>query len=333
MTYVLEPSSGSGLPHSVGPYQLLERVGCGGLGECYRARDTVHGRTVVIKRIPSSVVGNATRSSAFVQATSRLAAVSHPGVAALYECGLSDGGMFLALEFVQGQRLDEMIAGRPLHPRRAVEIALELADALTALHDAGIAHGDVRPANVMINAKGHAKLLDSGLAAFTDAGALRSSAGARLGGLPPDSVPILEYLSPEEALGEKTDTRADLFSLGCVLYEMLTGKAPFDRPTPDATVLAVLRSQPPSPSASMSTIPAELDLIATRALAKSLDRRYPTATALAEDLRVAKSVLDADVEERTVFGDEATAPRPRRLALIVGVLLAAAAMAWWLLAR
>ncbi len=119
---------------------------------------------------------------------------------------------------------------------------------------------------------------------------------------------ILEYLSPEEALGEKTDTRADLFSLGCVLYEMLTGKAPFDRPTPDATVLAVLRSQPPSPSASMATIPAELDLIATRALAKSLDRRYPTATALAEDLRVAKSVLDADVEERTVFGDEASRP-------------------------
>ena len=192
MTYVLEPSSGSGLPHALGAYQLLERVGCGGLGECYRARDTVHGRTVMIKRIPSSVVGNATRSSAFVQATSRLAAVSHPGVAALYECGLSDGGMFLALEFVQGQRLDEIIGGRPLHPRRAVEIALELTDALTALHAAGIAHGDVRPANVVINAKGHAKLIDSGLAAFTDAGALRSSAGARLGGLPPDSVAILE---------------------------------------------------------------------------------------------------------------------------------------------
>jgi|KBSMisStaDraftv2_1062788.scaffolds.fasta_scaffold24068_5 serine/threonine protein kinase len=333
MTYVLEPSSGSGLPHALGAYQLLERVGCGGLGECYRARDTVHGRTVMIKRIPSSVVGNATRSSAFVQATSRLAAVSHPGVAALYECGLSDGGMFLALEFVQGQRLDEIIGGRPLHPRRAVEIALELTDALTALHAAGIAHGDVRPANVVINAKGHAKLIDSGLAAFTDAGALRSSAGARLGGLPADSVAILEYLSPEEALGEKTDTRADLFSLGCVLYEMLTGKAPFDRPTPDATVLAVLRSQPPAPSASMATIPAELDLIATRALAKSLERRYPTAEALAEDLRVAKSVLDADVEERSVLGEEVAAPRSRRLAIMIGVLLVVGVMAWWFLAR
>jgi serine/threonine-protein kinase len=287
----------------------------------------------MIKRIPSAVVGNSTRSSAFVQATSRLAAVSHPGVAALYECGLSDGGMFLALEFVQGQRLDEIVGGRPLHPRRAVEIALELADALTALHAAGIAHGDVRPANVVINAKGHAKLIDSGLAAFTDAGALRSSAGARLGGLPPDSVPVLGYLSPEEALGEKTDTRADLFSLGCVLYEMLTGKQPFDRPTPDATVLAVLRSQPPAPSASMATVPTELDLITTRALAKSLERRYPTATALAEDLRVAKSVLDADVEERSVFGEEVVAPRSRRMAMIIGVLVAVAAAAWWFLAR
>jgi serine/threonine-protein kinase len=333
MTYVLEPSSGSGLSQTLGAYQLLERVGCGGLGECYRARDTVHGRTVVIKRVPPSVVGSAARSSAFVQATSRLAAVSHPGVAALYECGLSDGGMFLALEYVQGQRLDEMLGGRPLHPRRAVEIALELADALTALHAAGIAHGDVRPANVMINAKGHAKLLDSGLASFTEAGALRSSAGARLGGLPPDSVPILGYLSPEEALGEKTDTRADLFSLGSVLYEMLTGKPPFDRPTPDATVLAVLRSQPSSPSASVATVPAELDLIATRALAKSLERRYPTATAFAEDLRVAKSVLDADVEERPLLGEETAAPRSRRLAVIVPMLVAVAVAVWWFLIR
>jgi serine/threonine-protein kinase len=333
MTYVLEPSSGSGLSQTLGAYQLLERVGCGGLGECYRARDTVHGRTVVIKRVPPSVVGNAARSTAFVQATSRLAAVSHPGVAALYECGLSDGGMFLALEYVQGQRLDEMLAGRPLHPRRAVEIALELADALTALHAAGIAHGDVRPANVMINAKGHAKLLDSGLAPFTEAGALRASAGARLGGLPPDSVPILGYLSPEEALGEKTDTRADLFSLGSVLYEMLTGKSPFDRPTPDATVLAVLRSQPSSPSASVATVPAELDLIATRALAKSLERRYPTATAFAEDLRVAKSVLDADVEDRPLFGEETAAPRSRRLVVIVPMLVAVAAAVWWFLIR
>ena len=114
---------------------------------------------------------------------------------------------------------------------------------------------------------------------------------------------------------------------------MLTGKAPFDRPTPDATVLAVLRSQPPAPSASMATIPAELDLIATRALAKSLERRYPTAEALAEDLRVAKSVLDADVEERSVLGEEVAAPRSRRLAIMIGVLLAVAVMAWWFLAR
>lgn len=329
MTAVLEPPSGSGALPALGPYQLLERIGSGGLGEVYRARDTVHGRTVAIKRVPADVVADPLRSTAFVQATSRLATVSHPGVAALYECGLSDGGMFLALEFVGGQRVDEIVGGRALHPRRAVEIALEVAEALVALHAAGIVHGDVRPANIVINAKGHAKLLDSGLAPFTTSGALRQSAGGRLGGLPPSSAAVLGYLSPEQAAGEPTDFRGDLFSLGCVLYEMLTGRGPFDRPTADATLLAVLQAQPAAPSATMSSVPSELDLIATRALAKSLDRRYPTATALADDLRVARSVLDATLETTEIPGVAAHRSRRPIVTLIVIVTVLIALIAWW----
>src|SRR5439155_5434280 len=178
----------------------------------------------------------------------------HPGVAALYECGLSDGEMFLALEFVSGQRLDEMLGARAIHPRRAVEIALELAEALEALHAAGTVHGDVRPANVGVTQKGHAKLLDAGLAAFTAGGALRTSAGARLGSLPASATAVLGYVSPEQAAGEPTDARGDLFGLGCVLCEMLTGRGPFDRPSPDATLLAVLQASAPVPSATVASV-------------------------------------------------------------------------------
>jgi serine/threonine protein kinase len=329
MTAVLEPP-GSGLP-ALGAYQLLERIGAGGLGEVYRARDTVHGRTVAIKRVPSVVTADSTRSSGLVHAASKLATVSHPGVAALYEWGLSEGQMFLALEFVAGQRLDEIVGGRALHPRRAIEIGLEIVEALAALHAAGLVHGDVRPANIVITPKGHAKLLDSGLAPFTAGGSLRASAGKRLGGLPASASQIVGYVSPEQAAGEPSDARGDLFAFGCVLYEMLTGAAPFDRPTPDATLLAVLQSQPHPPSATIASVPTELDLIVMRALAKSLDRRYPTATALADDLRLAKSVLDSDVERRALFREPATSPFRRRALVLGAILVALSAAAWWII--
>jgi serine/threonine protein kinase len=328
MIAVLEPPSGSGLP-TLGAYQLLERIGAGGLGEVYRARDTVHGRTVAIKRVPSVVTADPGRSSGLVQAASKLASVSHPGVAGLYECGLSEGQMFLALEFVAGQRLDEIIGGRPLHPRRAIELALEIVEAIAALHAAGVVHGDVRPANIVVTQKGHAKLLDSGLSAFTAGGALRASAGTRLGGLPASASHIVGYISPEQAAGERSDARSDLFAVGCVLDEMLTGTAPFDRPSADATLLAVLQSQPNPPSATVPSVPAELDAVVTRALAKSLDRRYPTATAMAEDLRLAKSMLESSIERRDLF--DVPVSSGRRWALVVGaILVGLGAAAWWM---
>jgi serine/threonine-protein kinase len=155
------------------------------------------------------------------------------------------------------------------------------------------------------------------------------SAGSRLGGLPPSSAADLGYLAPEQAAGERTDKRADLFSLGCVLYEMLTGRGPFDRPTADATVLAVLQAHPSAPSATMSSVPSELDLITTRALAKSLDRRYPTAAALADDLAVARSVLEASTETLSIGGASSSRSRGRSVAMIVTALLLIGLVAWW----
>jgi serine/threonine protein kinase len=330
MTAVIDPPSGpgSGLP-MLGHYQLLERVGAGGLGEVYRARDTVHGRTVAIKRVPAALSADSARAAALEQATAQLETFSHPGIALLYECGIEDSEMFLALEFVAGQRLSEIIADRPLHPRRAVEIAIQVAEALSALHAAGLLHGDLRPDNIVITTKGHAKLVDSGLAAFTAGGALRASAGARLGGLPQSAAATLRYLAPEQAAGEPTDQRSDVFSLGCVLYEMLTGRGAFDRPSADAIVLAVMQATPQRPSATMANVPSELDLIATRALAKSLDRRYPTAAALADDLRVAGAVLDAALVTTEMPGASPDRSRRPSAALIVVAILLVALLLWW----
>jgi serine/threonine protein kinase len=330
MTHVPDSVSASGdasPPVELGAYQLLERIGRGALGDAFRARDTVHGRTVVIKRVPAALTADPVRAEALQSVTERLEAVSHPSVAMLYECGLEDGEVFLAIEYVAGERLDQLIAGRPMNPRRAVEIAVDVADGLAALHQAGLVHGDVRPANIVVTSR-RSKLIDAGLARFTTGGTLRASAGSRLGSLPESAVATLRYLSPEEAAGERTDARSDVFSLGCVLHEMLTGHAPFDRPTADAVVLATLQAPPPAPNAQSASAPIDLNLITARALAKSLDRRYASASALADDLRAVAASLDDEL-------DNAPAPESpasgRGRGLLVGIVLfvVVTLVAWW----
>jgi serine/threonine-protein kinase len=307
---------------------LIERIGAGALGEAFRARDTIHGRTVVIKRVPSALSSDQQRAVALQSAAEPLEAISHPGVAMLYECGLEDGQMFLALEYVSGERLDQLIGGRPLNPRRAVEIAIDVADALAALHQAGLVHGDVRPANVIVSSRGRAKIIDAGLATFTAGGMLRATAGSRLGSLPESAVATLRYLSPEEAAGERIDARSDVFSLGSVLHEMLTGQAPFDRPTADAIVLATLQSSPPPANAQVASVPIDLSRICARALAKSMDRRYPGAAAMAEDLRGVAALLDEDLDEAPAV-ESPEAGRGRRIIIGIALVAVVALVAWW----
>jgi serine/threonine protein kinase len=314
----------------IGPYQVLDRLGAGGLGEVFRARDTVHGRTVAVKRVPSAIAPDSERAADLRAVAQSLSRVSHPGVAALYECGEQEGALYLAQEYAPGQRLSELVGGRPLNPRRAVEIAIDIADALDALHREGVHHGDLDPDNIVITPKGHAKLLDAGLAAFTAGGALRASAGARLGTLPPSALSTVRYLSPEQALGERTDTRSDVFALGAILYEMLTGQPAFDAPTADAVVLRVLQATPQAPSSRAPNVPTELDMIVTRTLAKSLDRRYASASALADDLRAAKTVFDSLVEQDTAtFEPLEERKRPTTLIVAAIVVVMIALLAWW----
>lgn len=312
----------------LGSYELIDQIGAGALGEAFRARDTIHGRTVVIKKVPAALSSDPDRAEALQSAAEPLEAISHPGVAMLYECGLEDGQMFLALEYVPGERLDQVIGGRPLNARRAVDIAIDVADALGALHQAGLVHGDVRPANIIVSTRGHAKVIDAGLARFTTSGLLRASAGSRLGSLPESTVATtLRYLSPEEAAGERTDARSDVFSLGCVLHEMLTGQAPFDRPTADAVVLATLQASPP-PANAVASVPIDLSRICSRALSKSMERRYPNAATMAEDLRGIASMLDGELDDAPVE-DEPTPGRARSIILGIVLFVVATALAWW----
>jgi serine/threonine protein kinase len=320
-------------PAALGSYQLLERIGVGALGEVFRARDTLHGRTVAIKRIPSALAADADRLATLEETAARLTAVTHPGVAMLYECACDDGQWFLAQEFVAGQPLPQLLGGQPINPRRAVDLALEMAEALASLHAAGLRHGDVRPESVMVTQKGHAKLLDAGLGAFTGAGAIRASAPSRLGTLTPDMLPVVRALSPEEAMGEGGDARADLSGLGVVLYEMLTGQSPYDRATADDALMAVLRMTPPPASTRQPTVTRALDLVVARALAKPLASRYQSASGLADDLRAVKASLDAEAVQSPVPGVGVQAPRRPWLAWAAALAALAGAAGWWLFGR
>jgi len=285
----------SGL-ESLGQYKILDRIGSGDLGEEYRARDTVVGRTVAIKLLPDDIAGVPERRGRFVRDARIAATLSHPNIATLYEIGDDEGRLYLACEFVQGQTLKSLVGGRPLNPRRAIDLASQIADALADAHAADVVHRDVRADGIVVTSKGNAKILDFGLAAWT--------AG---------SVTAAEGVSKQSA-----GPRDDIFSLGVILFEMLTGRPP----APGAGV----------PSAVNRSLPREIDPIVGKALGKS--GGYESAVTFAAELRAVAAILDVRME-----ASDASAPalgvRPKRSYvgwIVLGLLLAAlTAAAWWYL--
>lgn len=303
---------------SLGHYKVLEHVGTGGMGEVYRALDTKHGRTVAIKVLPAAIANDPTRRAQFLHDARAAAALSHPAIATLYDVGDNERGLFAVFDFVRGETLETAILGRPLNPRRAIDLAAQIADGLADAHAAGIVHRDIRPANIIITAKGAAKILDLGLAAWTTGGADRRGS---------------PYRSPEQALGEPVDERSDIFSVGAVLFEMLTGKPPVNVLTSGGMPGQV--GPAPAPSSVNRSLPAEIDVIVAKALAQNVDRRYQSAATLAAELRSMTAMLDvrSDATDRVPVR-----PRPRRRSaggwLVLAVAVAAlAAAAWFLYGR
>src|SRR5258706_6070510 len=258
---------------TLGRYKILDWIGAGGMGEVCRARDMRHGRTVAIKVLAAGVADDQERRERFLLEARATAALSHPNIAALYEIGEDQGQLFLVFEFVPGETLKTAIAGRPLNPRRALDLGVQIADALADAHAAGIIHRDIKPDNIIVTPKGNAKILDFGLAAWTSGGAERDRAVTMTATDASQTLGTVAYMSPEQALGEEVDQRTDIFSLGIVLFEMLTGKLPFAGTTAKALALQIVQAPAPAPSSVNPSVPRELDAIVAQALSKSLDQR------------------------------------------------------------
>ncbi len=257
------------------------------MGEVYRARDARLGREVAIKVLPERLVGDREHRARFEREARAVAAVSHPNILAIHDFGEQDGLFYAVTELLEGETLRQRIVRERLAWRRAVEIAMAVAEGLAAAHSRGIVHRDIKPENVFLTSDGLVKILDFGLArppvvgsedqTSTPTESAQTAAGTVLG--------TLGYMSPEQVGGEPADGRSDIFSLGCILYEMLTGKRAFSGASPGQTMAAILRDQPPEIAGSGVQVPEGLDRIVTRCLEKSPSERFQSARDLAFGLR------------------------------------------------
>jgi serine/threonine protein kinase len=226
-----------------------------------------------------------------------------------------------------------------MNPRRALDLAIQIADGVALAHAQGVIHGDLRPGTVMVTGKGRAKILDFGMAAWTRGGALRARAAADPDALPADAIGVVAYLSPEQAIGDAVDARTDVFSLGVLAYELVTGRNPFAAPTAAQTILNVIKGHAPPPTEANPSTPADLDAVLGRALTPDLTARQQSAAAFAAELRAIATVLDVRtgdaVAPSAVIPLDDT-PDRKAMGLLVGALIVAAAafaVIWWALSR
>ncbi len=325
-----------GVPDRVSRFEILELLGEGAMGVVYRARDPVLERDVALKLIKPELAGERKNRARFLRECRAAATISHPGVATIYEAGETDDGkLFLASELVVGETLKDRLGRGPLAVAEVVEIGIQLAQALEAAHRKGAIHRDIKPSNLMIDTDDRLKVLDFGLArliaAENDGGpsASESSAAARTADQTQDGAVVgtPAYMSPEQAAAIQVDARTDIFSAGCVLYELITGRSPFHSGSVPETLRRVLTEEPASLASSVDGIPPGLDGVLRRALAKDREVRTATAGELADDLR--ELLVDDGAEERATAGDEG---RRRRVLIggLTGLIAAivAAVMIW-----
>jgi serine/threonine protein kinase len=324
-----EPPLTLSLGTRLGPYEILSPLGAGGMGEVYRARDTRLDRTVAIKVLPAELARDEARRARFEREARAVSALNHPHIGTLYDIGREDGVDYLVLEYLEGETIAERLSRGALPLDQALRIGAQIADALDKAHRARIVHRDVKPGNVVLTKSG-AKLLDFGLARVEEP--VRMPGG--LSTLPTQAKPLTEegsllgtfqYMAPEQLEGKNVDARTDVFALGSVVYEMVTGKRAFEGKSPASLIGAILKDEPQPIAAMQPMAPPALDRAVRRCLAKDPDERWQSAADLAAELRwIAEegSRASATIAEPS---------RPRQLARFLPWLLAATFAAAWAL--
>jgi Tol biopolymer transport system component/predicted Ser/Thr protein kinase len=268
---------------TISHYKILEKLGEGGMGVVYKAEDTKLGRAVALKFLPGHLEGGDTERARFLQEAKTASLVNHPGVCVIHDIRDHDGRSFIVMEYIDGMTLSEKLRAAPLEIKEVVDYAIQIAEALGAAHSTGVVHRDVKSANIMVTVEGRLKVTDFGLARLKGSQRLTKTSS---------TIGTLAYMAPEQIQGRESDSRADIFSFGVVLYEMLTRRLPFQAEYEPALIYSILNEEPEPVEKHRDDVPAELSRLLTKALEKDPDHRYQSMAEVAVDLKRLKRDSD-----------------------------------------